>query len=109
MADKRSSDRLRKRLMVRYGVDSPTKMAFAADLSATGIQLKTNAVLRPGTTVQLELNFPDQTFTLWARVAWAKKVPPALAHTAHCGMGLEFVEPEAAWTSYFEELSGPRA
>jgi hypothetical protein len=89
--------------MVRYGTDAPTKTAFARDLSERGMQIQTNSVLAPGTTIQLELKFPDRVFTLWARVAWAKRVPAALAYTLHCGMGLEFLEPGPEWTEYYNE------
>lgn len=108
MPEKRSKDRVRKRIQVRYGPDGPDKMAFAADVSASGVQLKTNNVLRPGTTVQVELKFPDRTFNLWARVAWAKQVPPQLAHTSHCGMGLKFIEPGPEWERFFAAFAAPR-
>ena len=103
MPEKRKKWRLRKRLMVRYGVDPPLKTAFARDISVKGIQIATNGVVTPGSTIQVELNFPDRTFTMWARVVWAKKVPLQLAHTLHCGMGLDFLEPEPAWIEYFHK------
>lgn len=103
MPEKRNDERLRKRLMVRYGVEAPTKTAFARDLSEGGVQIQTNNVLTPGTTLQIELQFPDRTFTLWARVCWAKKVPPQLAYTLHCGMGLEFLQVDPEWVKYFRD------
>ena len=36
-------------------------------------------------------------------MAWAKKVPPNLAHVLDCGMGLHFVEPGEEWLAFFEE------
>jgi len=107
MAEKRKKGRVRKRLKVRFGVDRPERMAFAKDLSERGIQISTNSVLPPGTTLQIELTFPDRTFTLWARVAWAKQVPHRLAHTLPCGMGLDFLEPDPEWQAYFHETVQP--
>ena len=91
-------------MMIRYGVDAPTKTAFARDVSERGLQLQTNSVMQPGTTLQVQLKFPDRTFTLWARVAWAKKVPPQLAYTLHCGMGLEFMDPDPEWPTYYRDV-----
>ena len=105
MASKRGMGRARKRMMVRYGVDKADKTAFTINLSETGVNLKTNTVYKPGTTVQVELKFTDRTFSMWARVIWAKKVPPQLAHVLECGMGLCFVDPTPEWLEYFEAWS----
>ena len=91
--------------MVRYGVDKTDKTALTKDLSETGINLNTNNVFKPGVTVQVELKFPDRTFNMWARVVWAKKVPPQLAHSLKCGMGLCFIAPSPEWLEYFGEWS----
>ena len=53
--------------------------------------------------MQVELIFPDRTFKLWARVIWAKKVPPQLAHILDCGMGVCFSDPSADWVDYFAD------
>ena len=99
--EKRVTKRTRRRLMVRYGAGSLDKTAFTKNLSDTGLFLQTNAVLRPGTTIQVEVIFPDRSFTMWARVVWAKKVPPQLAHVVACGMGVCFIDPPADWIEYY--------
>ncbi len=48
---------------------------------------------KPGSTIQVHLLFPDRKFILWARVRWAKKVPPQLEGIIAAGMGVQFVEP----------------
>ena len=101
--EKRDTDRAKKRLMVRYGPDAPTKMAFTKNLSVTGLHIQTNSVLKPGTRIQIELKFPSRTFSLWGQVMWAKKVPPQLAYTIPCGMGVKFVEPPEEWKAFFSE------
>ncbi len=90
--------------MVRYGVSKADKTAFSRNLSRTGIFIQTNSVFKPGTTIQVELTFPERAFSLWAQVVWAKKVPPQLAHTLSCGMGLTFLEPPSEWTVFWEEF-----
>ncbi len=91
--------------MVRYGVDKTDRTGFTKDLSSTGLFIKTNHVFKPGTTIQVELKFPDRTFSMWARVVWAKKVPPQLAHVLECGMGVCFVDPDPDWITFFQQLS----
>ena len=103
--ENRDRDRARKRTMVRYGIDKADRTGFTKDLSSTGLFIKTNHVFKPGTTIQVELTFPDRTFSMWARVVWAKKVPPQLAHVLECGMGVCFVDPDPDWITFFQQLS----
>lgn len=103
--DDRSAPRARKRLKVRFGVEFPDKTAFTKNLSATGMCLRTNQVLKPGTTVQLEIHGPDRTYSVWARVVWAKRVPPQLAHVLDCGMGVRFIQPGDDWLDFCREWS----
>src|SRR5262245_52252069 len=89
--------------MVRYGTSSAEKTAFTKNVSETGLFVQTNQVFRPGTTIQVEIRFPDRTFSMWARVVWAKSVPPQLAHILECGMGLCFIDPSAGWLELFRD------
>ena len=104
-SDKRITKRARRRLMVRYGTSAAEKTAFTKNVSDTGLFLQTNSVLKPGTTVQVEIIFPDTSFKMWARVVWAKKVPPQLAHILACGMGVCFIDPPADWIEYYHAWS----
>lgn len=88
--------------MVKYGTDKADRTAFTKNLSETGLFIGTNNVFKPGTTIQVELKFPDRTFSMWARVIWAKKVPSQLAHVVECGMGVCFVDPSAEWLEFYE-------
>jgi Tfp pilus assembly protein PilZ len=89
--------------MVRYGTDKADRTAFTKNLSETGLFIGTNNVFKPGTTIQVELKFPDRSFSMWARVIWAKKVPSQLAHVVECGMGVRFVDPTAEWMDFYNE------
>ena len=101
--DKRDKHRNPKRVMVRYGTRMPDKTAFTKNISATGLFIQTNSVFKPGSTIQVHLLFPDQEFILWARVRWAKKVPPQLEGIVATGMGVQFVEPNQYWIDYYRE------
>jgi hypothetical protein len=89
-------------MMVRYGIEAMDKAGFTMNVSLTGAHIRTNNVFNPGTTMQVELEFPAGKKTLWARVVWAKRVPPALAHVLPCGMGVRFVDPPEDWQETFE-------
>lgn len=99
--EKRGRDRTKRRLMVRFGLQAADRTAFTKNLSATGLFLQTNHVFAPGTTVQVQIHFPDRVVSHWARVAWAKKVPPQLAHVLECGMGVCFLEPASDWADFY--------
>jgi hypothetical protein len=107
-ANKRTHRRTRGRVLARYGVDEPSKTAFTMNLSLGGAFLRTNNVLRPGTTIQVELEFPDQKFTHWAQVVWAKRVPPEMAHLLVCGMGVRFINPGPDWAEFLGQWQGAR-
>jgi Tfp pilus assembly protein PilZ len=98
--DKRAAARAKRRLMVRYGVHALEKTAFTRDISESGVFIKTNSVFRPGSTLQVQIDFPDESFTLWGRVIWAKRVPAQLAHILDCGMGVCFIDPPADWLDF---------
>lgn len=101
--EKRVTRRAKRRVMVRFGEGEPNRTAFTKNLSETGLFLQSNHVFKPGTVLHVELRFPDREFSLWARVVWAKKVPPQLAHILECGMGICFIEPTPEWLAYFSD------
>ena len=101
--DKRDNYRKPKRVMVRYGTRMPDKMAFSKNISATGLFIQTNSVFKPGSTIQVHLQFPDRKFIMWARVRWAKRVPPQLTGIMTAGMGVQFVNPTPYWIDYYRE------
>ena len=87
--------------MVKYGAQKLDRTAFTKNISETGLYIQTNHVFPPGTTLQVEIHMPDKVFSMWARVAWAKKVPPNLSHVLECGMGLTFIDPAPDWFDWF--------
>jgi hypothetical protein len=93
-------DRVRKRLMVRFGPDGPEKTAFTGNLSENGILLKTNHVYPPGTILQLDVEGPEGHFPLVGRVVWVKKVPLRLAQVMTSSMGLYFKDPGPEWNEF---------
>jgi Tfp pilus assembly protein PilZ len=101
--DKRTHNRAKRRMMVKYGVSAAEKTAFTKNVSETGLFVQTNQVFKPGTTIQVQIQFPDRLFSMWARVVWAKAVPPQLAHILECGMGVCFIDPTPEWFSHYRD------
>jgi hypothetical protein len=99
---KRHAKRVRRRLMVKFGANAADKTGFTKNVSVTGLFIHTNTIFKPGTTLQVTVHFPDRTFSHWARVVWGKQVPPQLAHVVECGMGVSFIDPDAAWVEFVE-------
>lgn len=89
--------------MVRYGTSTAEKTAFTKNVSETGLFVQTNQVFKPGTTIQVQIQFPDRTFSMWARVVWAKAVPPQLSHILECGMGVCFIDPTPEWLQHYRD------
>ena len=102
-ANKRSLNRAKRRMMVRFGASAAEKTAFTKNVSITGMFLQTNHVFKPGSTIHVQIEFPKDTFNMWARVVWAKQVPPQLAHVLECGMGLRFIDPPPEWGPFYHE------
>ncbi len=103
--ERRPVKRARKRILVRYGTSVLDKTAFTKNVSETGLFLHTNQVFRPGTTLHLQLDVTGRIFFLMGRVAWAKKVPPQLAHVLDCGMGICFVNPSPEWLAFAKNFN----
>ncbi|MCK5826528.1 MAG: PilZ domain-containing protein [Desulfuromusa sp.] len=105
----RNQERKKKRLKIRFGVDSPKRVAFTGDLSIVGLHIITGQPEIPGTKLIVEINLPDeQPVRVHGRVQWAKKVPPNLIRlVSEAGMGVRFIRFETgqqALEDYLETL-----
>jgi hypothetical protein len=103
---KRFIKREAKRFMVRYGTKDLNRGGFTRNISETGMCLQTNAVLEPGTRIQLRFELEERTFTMAAQVIWAKSVPSSLARIRRGGMGICFIEPSLDWIQFYNKWIG---
>ncbi|MEO6667490.1 MAG: PilZ domain-containing protein [Nitrospiria bacterium] len=105
--EKQQQFRRTKRIEVRFGVERASYLGFTVDVSATGLFLKTSTVFPPQTDLVLELTLPDQgILSLRGTVMWSKRVPPQLArHVKKAGMGIELIEPSAAYREFVALLA----
>ncbi|MCK4623516.1 MAG: pilus assembly protein PilZ [Desulfuromonadales bacterium] len=102
MAEKRELKRKKKRLKLRFGVDSPKRVAFTEDMSDQGLFITTGQPEPPGRKLLIEMLLPNgDTVIAHGRVQWAKKVPPSLIRVASKGgMGVRLLHFESGEESY---------
>ena len=109
-ADKRNLRRHRKRLQIKFGVETAGRFGFTEDLSETGIFIKSAVVQNPNSILKLELTTTGgEVISMEGRVMWAKKVPPNLLRRLKGGMGvriLRFINGEATYRHLLGELQG---
>jgi len=98
----RRHDRVRTRLSVLYGIGAPEFEATAESISIGGIFLNTNNVLKVGSRVIVQINFPGRFICHCGEVTWAIRVPEHQRETLVCGMGVSFVDPDPSWATFFK-------
>jgi Tfp pilus assembly protein PilZ len=98
--------RVHYRVIVRYGTTRPLEYrSFIANISDTGVYLRTNRVLKPGTLLLMTIETNGENFHCEGFVRWARKVPPGLERIARCGMGIKFTKvPEGLLEIYRSKL-----
>jgi len=106
--EKRSKNRIGKRLIVKFGTEKPDRLGFTEDVSPTGLFIKTNIVSPPGTQLRIELTLPNNSTILVAGVVvWAKQVPHSLVRFAKKnGMGLRLTQSSDDYNRFITEIGG---
>jgi hypothetical protein len=104
MANKRKAQRFLKRLKLRFGIEKPTWLAFSDEVSLTGMSIRTQNVLTPGSMVVIELYTSDDTAVLLkGRVMWGKRVPaPLVQQVKKAGMGIQILQILAGGEKFYQ-------
>jgi len=89
--EKRTRERSRRRISIRYGPDGARHLGYTTDLGEKGLFLQGNTLYPPDTVLYLSLDLPDGTRTAHGVVRWVKKVPQAFHNTLRGGMGIELI------------------
>ena len=93
--------RTKRRLTVRFGIETPEIMGYTKNLSETGLYIETARAMSPGTALQLQINTPEHVFEMWSLVVWAKRYPPRFAHLLRGGMGCRFIHTSREWIRFY--------
>ncbi|MBI5043528.1 MAG: PilZ domain-containing protein [Nitrospirae bacterium] len=105
MPEKRIKNRVTKRLSVRFGASELNNNGITSNLSPTGIFIRTNSGLAPGTFVNIELTLPgDRILKLKGTVMWTKRVHPKLAELSKNGMGIMLADIPEEYAKFVTEL-----
>lgn len=99
--NRREHRRTRQRLRVR--LDPGTIHSMTGDISAGGVFVYSQRLLKPGTAVRFEIELPDGTAWAEGVVRWAKRVPPQFAAVARGGIGVEFTWVSDELRAYLDE------
>ena len=106
--EKRKQRRLRKRLTCELVVGSERHVALVRDLSPRGMFVQTRARLEPG--VRLTVVFAEHeeqpALSVQARVARQRRAPPRLQASVPGGVGLELIDPPAAFENLVRRGAG---
>jgi uncharacterized protein (TIGR02266 family) len=100
-ASTRRYTRVRTRLHVHYGLETPEHRAFAESISEGGLHIITNEPLKVGTHVALRIEFPQGPIDLRGEVVWAIRVPEGQRNVLVHGMGIGFIDPDPQWAALY--------
>ena len=93
--EKRSTPRIRKRLLVHYGENGLDRSGFTTDVSAGGMFVVSSTLPALDTRLHLQLFFGEGDFTYFeGRVARHRLVPVELRSIEKAGFGVAFLTPE---------------
>ena len=96
---RRAEMRQTRRLEIRYGPETFDARGYSRNVSNHGLFLAAPKVFAPGTLLKVRVETLAGSFERWARVCWARRMPPEFAHTKPTGMGLRIFDGGPAWAA----------
>ncbi len=101
---RRTKNRKRKRISVRFGPKDLESTGFTMDISPEGLSIKTNRVLPIRTSLMLEITIDGKSMVAQGEVKWAKKAAPSLIQSVHSGMGIRLTKISEGLREYLQAL-----
>src|SRR5262245_63857991 len=89
--DRRTIERNRKRIGVRYGTSRPEFLGYTCDFGKNGLFLQGNNLFPPGTVLVLDLDLPEGPRSVRGTIRWVKEVPPAFRRRMRGAIRIEIV------------------
>ncbi|MBI5026878.1 MAG: PilZ domain-containing protein [Nitrospirae bacterium] len=103
--EKRNASRVIKRLEVRFQTEVE-HIGITSDLSKTGMFIRTNRAVVPGSVIKIKLHLPDaEEVSLFGKVVRAMKSMSGLFRTSKSGMGIHLIDPPQSYTSFVHSIS----
>jgi hypothetical protein len=96
MVNRRTLDRIHKRVRVQFASKDIKGIAVTSDISPTGCQLHSSAALAEGSRIRGRLLLPDgSSIAFEAEVRWSRRVEWALGQQMPNSVGVSFTSPPA--------------
>jgi hypothetical protein len=99
---RRKYPRKRRRLAVQWGIDEVQWRGFTTDLSLSGMGVRTNRFVPPGTEILLHFDMDGTSCTAHGTVRWVRQGSYRLAHLIPNMMGIEFTSCSEDFVRYFQ-------
>ena len=104
MTEKRNAPRIIKRLEVKFQT-AVENTAITSDLSESGIFIRTNRGITPGSILNIKLNLPKlKELFLTGKVVRSMKSAPGLVGHTKSGMGIHLISPSDDFKGYVRTL-----
>ena len=102
------SPRVRHRMPCELSVGDARHSGLVLNLSTSGLFVQTNASLRPGEWVGVELPVEDasEPIAMRAAVVWRKVVPRRMHGTTHSGVGIELISVPQDYRDFVGSMLG---
>ncbi|MCK5236232.1 MAG: PilZ domain-containing protein, partial [Deltaproteobacteria bacterium] len=89
---------------IKYGTTLRLdKIAISADISETGLCIKTNDIYEPGTKLFIKIQAGDLKFEAEGEVMWSRQVPKGLDRVVKNGIGVRFITIDPAFLDFYKE------
>ncbi len=89
MDEDRVKRRFRKPFSVKFGIDAVDKIGITDDINQDGLFIRSAVVLKPGSSLRIEIEQSQGLIALIGDVRWTRKVPPNMIHKRTSGMGVQ--------------------
>ena len=88
MDEDRVKRRFRKPFSVKFGIDAVDKIGITDDINQDGLFIRSAVVLKPGSSLRIEIEQSQGLIALIGDVRWTRKDPPNMIHKRTGGMGV---------------------
>jgi len=105
LMEKRKSPRINKRLEIKFQT-ATDYTAITNDLSETGLFIRTNKAINPGTIIDLKLNLPNaqELFLTGKIIRNIKALPGIFNPLKSSGLGVQLIDPPDSYISYLNSI-----
>ncbi len=87
--EKRRENRIKKRVMVKFGENNYERLGFTSNISSGGLHIASTQILPSGREITILLEDNDRVYSLKGEVRWSIKYPSHFYSYMLSGMGVK--------------------